>query len=88
MKGRITVQLKAGVLDVEGTAIARALGSLGFTASEVRVGRVFEVELGPEVAHDPAGAALVLTDMARKLLANPVMERFEVEVLDGASGAA
>jgi len=87
MKGRITVQLKAGVLDVEGTAIARALGSLGFAAPEVRVGRVFEIELGPELSDDPAAATRVLTDMARRLLANPVMERFEVEVLGAASGA-
>jgi phosphoribosylformylglycinamidine synthase PurS subunit len=87
MKGRITVQLKAGVLDVEGTAIARALTSLGFDAPQVRVGRVFEVELGDAAAGDPGRARAILDEMARKLLANPVMERFEVEVVDTAAGA-
>ena len=81
MMGLITVQLKSGVLDVEGTAIARALGSLGFGAPAVRVGRVFEVDLGHVVGTDVAAAEARLTEMAQKLLANPVMETFRVQVL-------
>lgn len=80
MKGRITVELKSGVLDVEGKAIGKALGSLGFGSPEVRVGRVFEVDLGTSVA-DAEAARHQLTEMARKLLANPVMESFRVEVV-------
>lgn len=80
MKGRITVQLKGGVLDVEGKAIARALGSLGFGDPGVRVGRVFEVDLGDTVGDDVEAARARLTEMAQKLLANPVMESFRVEV--------
>ena len=81
MKGTITVRLKAGVLDVEGVAIGRALSTLGFGDPAVRVGRVFEVDLAET---DPAAARAALTGMAEKLLANPVMETFEVAVSVGA----
>ncbi len=78
MKGRITVQLKSGVLDVEGAAIGRALQTLGFAGTSVRVGRTFEVDVPAETVE---AARALLDDMARKLLANPVMETFRVEVL-------
>jgi phosphoribosylformylglycinamidine synthase len=78
MKGRVTVRLKADVLDVEGKAVAQALARLGFDDVQgVRAGRVFEVELGDA---SPAVARERLEAMARKLLANPVMETFTVEV--------
>lgn len=81
MKGKVTVRLKGGVLDVEGKAIAGALAKLGFDdVGAVRVGKVFEVEL-PEA--DAASAEATLTAMAKELLANPVMETFEVEVEPG-----
>lgn len=78
MKGKVTVRLKAGVLDVEGKAIEGALGKLGFDGvAAVRVGKVFEVELDET---DPEAAKAALTGMAKGLLANPVMETFQVEV--------
>ncbi|MCA9560796.1 MAG: phosphoribosylformylglycinamidine synthase subunit PurS [Myxococcales bacterium] len=77
MKGRVTVRLRPGVLDVQGKAIAHALADLGFGETEVRVGKVFEVSLD---AADPDAARARLTEMADKLLANPVMESFEIEV--------
>lgn len=78
MTGRITVQLKTGVLDTEGVAIGRALGTLGFGEVAVRVGRIFDVEVPGD---EPEAARARLTEMARKLLANPVMETFTVELL-------
>lgn len=87
MKGRITVQLRPAILDVEGKAIARALGSLGFGEPAVRVGRVFEIDLGADFGTDAEAARVRLTEMAQKLLANPVMETFTVEVLTGPGGA-
>ncbi len=76
--GRVTVRLKGGVLDVQGKAIEQALQSLGFEGvSSVRVGKVFEVEVD---AADSAAAEAQLGAMAEKLLANPVMESFTVEV--------
>lgn len=81
MKGRVTVRLKGGVLDVQGKAIAGALGGLGFDGvGDVRVGKVFEVELA---TGDAAQAQAELTAMAEKLLSNPVMETFTVEVEPG-----
>ncbi len=78
LKGKVTVRLKGGVLDVQGKTIAGALGNLGFEdVAAVRVGKVFEVEL---TATDPAVARAQLVAMAEKLLANPVMETFTVEV--------
>jgi phosphoribosylformylglycinamidine synthase len=78
MKGRVTVRLKPDVLDVEGKAVSGALARLGFDDTRgVRVGKVFEVDLGDV---DPAVARERLEAMARKLLANPVMETFTVEV--------
>ncbi len=81
MKGRVTVRLKGGVLDVQGKAIAGALGGLGFDGvGQVRVGKVFEVELTTD---DPSLARTQLAAMAEKLLANPVMESFTIEVNEG-----
>lgn len=87
MKGRITVQLRPAILDVEGKAIARALGSLGFGEPAVRVGRVFEVDLGADFGADAEAARARLTEMAQKLLANPVMETFTIDVPTGTGGA-
>ena len=75
MKARVTVSLKPGVLDPAGRAIHHALEGLGFgQVSEVRVGRVVELD----VADGTTEAEVA--DMARKLLANTVIENFKVEL--------
>lgn len=74
MKTRIFVTLKNGVLDPQGKAIHHALEGLGFTGvSDVRAGRLIEIEHDAEVSHDQ------LRDMCQKLLANTVIENFEIE---------
>ena len=79
LKARVTVMPKHGVLDPEGKAIAHALGSLGFSGvEEVRAGKVIELELAET---DPARAQTAAEEMARRLLANTVIESFRVEVL-------
>ncbi|MFT8244135.1 phosphoribosylformylglycinamidine synthase subunit PurS [Roseomonas sp. BN140053] len=79
LKARVTVMPKQGVLDPEGKAIAHALGSLGFSGvEEVRAGKVIELELAET---DPARAQTAAEEMARRLLANTVIESFRVEVL-------
>jgi phosphoribosylformylglycinamidine synthase len=79
MKARVTVMPKSGVLDPEGKAISHALASLGFGGVEdVRAGKVIELSLAET---DPAKAKAAAEDMARKLLANSVIESFRVEVL-------
>ncbi|MBY0339270.1 MAG: phosphoribosylformylglycinamidine synthase subunit PurS [Acetobacteraceae bacterium] len=69
---------KNGVLDPQGKAIEKALGGLGFDAvGEVRVGKVMLLDVAEG---DPAKARALGEDMARRLLANTVIESFQVEV--------
>ena len=78
MKATVTVMLKAGVLDPQGKAIGQALRNLGFSGvGEVRAGKVIELELAEA---DPAAARAQAEDMARRLLANTVIESFRVEI--------
>ncbi len=78
MKAIVTVMLKDGVLDPQGRAIGHALGNLGFTGvGEVRAGKVIELELAET---DPAKAKAAAEDMARRLLANTVIEGYRVEI--------
>jgi phosphoribosylformylglycinamidine synthase len=78
VKAVVTVMLKDGVLDPQGRAIGHALGNLGFAGvGEVRAGKVIELELD---ATDAAAARSQAEEMARRLLANTVIERFSVEV--------
>jgi phosphoribosylformylglycinamidine synthase len=80
MKARVIVTLKNGVLDPQGKAIEGALRSLGVEGvAGVRQGKVFDVELQPDVARDRAEAAL--REACEKLLANTVVENYRVEML-------
>jgi phosphoribosylformylglycinamidine synthase PurS subunit len=78
VKALVTVMLKEGVLDPQGKAIGHALGTLGFTGvNDVRAGKVIVLDLAET---DPARAKAAAEDMARKLLANTVIESFWVAV--------
>ncbi|WP_458097583.1 phosphoribosylformylglycinamidine synthase subunit PurS [Roseomonas sp. WA12] len=78
MKARVFVMPKNGVLDPQGKAIGHALGTLGFEGiGEVRTGKVIELEL---TETDPEAAKAAAEAMARKLLANTVIESFRVEL--------
>jgi phosphoribosylformylglycinamidine synthase len=74
----VLIRPKAGILDPQGEAVQRALPALGFEGvSDVRIGRLVELE-----AHDPDQ----LDAMCEKLLANPLVEDYEVQLLDGGGG--
>ena len=78
MKATVTVMLKSGVLDPQGKAIGHALHTLGFSGvGEVRAGKVIELELNET---DAERARAVADEMARKLLANTVIESYRVSV--------
>jgi len=79
MKARVTVTLKPGVLDPQGKAIEGALKSLGVTGvASVRQGKVFDIEID---SADEARAEAALKEAADKLLANVIIENYQVEVL-------
>jgi phosphoribosylformylglycinamidine synthase len=79
MKARVTVTLKAGILDPQGKAIEGALRSLGVGGiASVRQGKVFDIEIE---GADKAKAEALLKDAAEKLLANTVIENYRVDVL-------
>ena len=78
MWARVHVMLKTGVLDPQGEAVRRALGSLGFEGVEgVRQGKVIELDLAET---DPAAAEAQLRAMCEKLLANTVIESYRIEL--------
>ena len=77
MKIRVLVRLEPGILDVQGVAVRRALGGLGFTdVADLRVGKVIEVDVDAPSATD---ARARVDQMCRKLLANPVLEDYSIE---------
>jgi phosphoribosylformylglycinamidine synthase PurS subunit len=82
MKATVLVRLKTEVLDPQGDAVRRALGKLGFDGVKgVRVGKLIEIEIDEKV-HTEAKAELEkrLAKMADDMLANPVIEDYEIVV--------
>jgi phosphoribosylformylglycinamidine synthase PurS subunit len=79
VRARVLIRPKAGILDPQGVAVERALPALGFAGvSGVHVGRLVELDV-----EDPAQ----LEPMCEKLLANPLVEDYEVEIIDPAADA-
>ncbi|MBT8417588.1 MAG: phosphoribosylformylglycinamidine synthase subunit PurS [Silicimonas sp.] len=79
MKARVHIMLKNGVLDPQGEAVRHALGSMGFGGVDgVRQGKVIELDLA-ETDRDKAQAEV--NRMCETLLANTVIERYEIEFL-------
>jgi len=73
----ITVTLKEGLLDPEGQAIQNAIKGLGFPAEKLKTARLFRLQLG---AQDADAARDMAKKIAERLLANPVIHRYEIEV--------
>ncbi len=78
MKARVFVTLKNGVLDPQGKAIGRALNNLGYSSvGEVRQGKVIDIEMAES---DETAARASLKAMCETLLANTIIERYEIEL--------
>ena len=78
MKARVFVTLKPSVFDPQGRTIAEALHSMGYAGvGDVRQGKYFELELDASSADN---ARSIASEVADKLLANPVIESYRVEV--------
>ena len=79
MKATVLVRPKQGILDPQGQAVESALGHLGFAVRDARVGRVVDLEVE---ASDLAAARAEVERMCEQLLANPLVESYEIS-LDG-----
>lgn len=83
MKATVLVRLKSEVLDPQGDAVRRALGKLGFEGVKgVRVGKLIEIDLDDASGGAGGGADVKarLEKMADEMLANPVIEDFEIRI--------
>jgi phosphoribosylformylglycinamidine synthase len=84
MKLRVLVRLKPSIMDVQGTAVQRALVGLGFgDLSGLRVGKVIEMEVEAPSAERARARA---EEMCQKLLANPILEDYAIEVVGDVAG--
>jgi phosphoribosylformylglycinamidine synthase len=75
MKATVLVRPKPGILDPQGEAVESSLRQLGFVVEQARVGRVVDLELG---AGNPEQAKADLERMCEQLLANPLIESYEI----------
>jgi len=84
MKARVFVTLKPSVFDPQGNTIAGALHSLGYDAvTDVRQGKFFELDLN---VASSAEAERLAAELADRVLANPVIESFRIELSAGGGG--
>jgi len=79
VRATVLVRPKPGILDPQGEAVETALEHLGFTVSGARVGKVIDLEVD---AADAAAAKAQVEQMCERLLANPLIESYEIEVAD------
>jgi len=80
MKLRVLIRLKPGILDVQGSAVQRALAGLGFgDLRELRVGKLIEIDVE---AASAVAARQRVDEMCRKLLANTILEDYTIEAIE------
>ena len=84
MRATVLVRPKPGILDPQGQAVSGSLRHLGFDVSDARVGRLIDVELATD---DPAEASAELERMCEQLLANPLIESYEISLPTGGAHA-
>jgi phosphoribosylformylglycinamidine synthase len=77
VKATVLVRPKRGILDPQGEAVERALRQLGFSVHTARVGRVVDLQVEEM---DAAAARAVVERMCEQLLANPLIESYEIEL--------
>jgi len=77
VKATVLVRPKEGILDPQGQAVEQSLRKLGFDVAQARVGRVVDVEVEAASADE---ARAKVDEMCRQLLANPLIESYEIEV--------
>jgi phosphoribosylformylglycinamidine synthase PurS subunit len=83
MKATVLVRPKDGILDPQGQAVESSLRRLGFAVGEARVGRVVDLEVK---SNDAEGARAEVERMCEQLLANPLIESYEIELAESPDG--
>jgi phosphoribosylformylglycinamidine synthase PurS subunit len=83
MRATVLVRPKHGILDPQGQAVESSLRQLGFAVGEARVGRVVDLDVE---SNDPAGARAEVERMCEQLLANPLIESYEIELAETPGG--
>jgi phosphoribosylformylglycinamidine synthase PurS subunit len=79
VKATVLVRPKQGILDPEGQAVQSSLRQLGFSVDQARIGRVVDLEVE---APDAAAARAEVVRMCEQLLANPLIESYEIELAE------
>ncbi len=79
MKATVLVRPKQGILDPQGQAVESSLRQLGFSVGEARIGRVVDLDVD---ATDAAAARAEVERMCEQLLANPLIESYEIELAE------
>jgi phosphoribosylformylglycinamidine synthase len=79
MKATVLVRPKPGILDPQGQAVQGSLQQLGFAVDAARVGRVVDLELRDD---DRGEARAKLERMCEQLLANPLIESYEIQLVE------
>ena len=77
MRATVLVRPKPGILDPQGEAVESSLRQLGFSVADARIGRVVDLEGD---ASDAAAARTEIEQMCEQLLANPLIESYEIEI--------
>jgi phosphoribosylformylglycinamidine synthase PurS subunit len=79
VRATVLVRPKQGILDPQGQAVESSLRQLGFAVDEARIGRVVDLEVE---ATDAAAARAEVERMCERLLANPLIESYEIELTE------
>ena len=79
MRATVLVRPKQGILDPQGQAVESSLRQLGFSVDGARIGRVVDIEVN---ASDAAAARAEVERMCEQLLANPLIESYEIELAE------
>jgi len=77
VRATVLVRPKPGILDPQGEAVESSLRQLGFSVAAARIGRVVDLEVD---ASDAAAARAEIEQMCEQLLANPLIESYEIEI--------
>ncbi len=77
----VIIELKKGITDPEGMNTKKALNLLGWDVEDVRSGKIFEIDLGKDVAEEEA--LKEVEAMCKRLLANPVIQTYDILIIEG-----